>query len=242
MNAPSPPAGPQGMNPSTRVAPSLSARMRSPASWVPHQPGLPGGTGMGGGGVCPASCEVRREGDGAGADGWGWRGGGEGGQRRRGAQGLRGRPGLAARAALRRRRCPRHKRRRPCPGSYRAAPPRSLAGSGLGPGGELARWRGPDPLSPASGQQPTPRRRSLGPPCLPGGSRPPPAPGRPAPPPSPPPDDSLRTRRVTSLAPLPPPHTHTLRRRPLSPGCAGAVARRPCHFGRLQAFCAADVP
>lgn len=25
----------------------------------------------------------------------------------------------------------------------RAAPPRSLAGSGLGPGGELARWRGP---------------------------------------------------------------------------------------------------
>ena len=42
----------------------------------------------------------------------------------------------------------------------------------------------PGPLSPASGQQPTPRRRSLGPPCLPCGSRPPPAPYPPVPPPS----------------------------------------------------------
>lgn len=42
----------------------------------------------------------------------------------------------------------------------------------MGPGGELARWRGPNPLSPASGQQPTPRRRSPGPPCLLRGPRP----------------------------------------------------------------------
>lgn len=49
----------------------------------------------------------------------------------------------------------------------------------MGPGGELARWRGPNPLSPASGQQPTPRRRSPGPPCLPRGPRPRPAPGPP---------------------------------------------------------------
>ena len=93
-----------------------------------------------------------------------------------GRRGLRGRRGLAARAALRRGTLQPRTLRAPGPGSYRAAPPRLLAGSGLGPGGELARWRGPNPLSPASGQQPTPRRRSPGPPSLPRGPRPQPAP------------------------------------------------------------------
>lgn len=64
----------------------------------------------------------------------------------------------------------------------------------------------PGPLSPASGQQPTPRRRSLGPPCLPCGSRPPPAPY----PPAPPPFYSPRMCRDRRLPGLP------LRRRQLS--------------------------
>lgn len=112
-------------------------------------------------------------GDGAGARQAGGPGGDGAGASRRG---LRGRRGLAARAALKRGTLPPRTLRAPGPGSYRAAPPRLLAGSVLGPGGELARWRGPNPLSPASGQQPTPRRRSPGPPSLPRGPRPQPAP------------------------------------------------------------------
>ena len=92
----------------------------------------------------------------------------------------------------------------------------------MGPGGELARWRGPNPLSPASGQQPTPRRRSPGPPCLLRGPRPRPAPG----PPHTAPDNCagalrLRPRPVAAQAPTAPPTPFTSLR---SLGGAGALS------------------
>lgn len=68
----------------------------------------------------------------------------------------------------------------------------------------------PGPLSPASGQQPTPQRHSFGPPCLPYGSRPPPAPYPPLTVQAPPPFYSLRKRCDRRLPGLP------LRRRQLS--------------------------
>lgn len=176
------------------------------------------------GGFCEVSCEVRPgrrqrrrwiAGDG---------GGGKGGTAQaRGRQGLQGRPGLAARAALRRRTCPRHKRRRPFPGSYRAAPPRSLAGSGLRPGGELARWRGPGPLSPASGSsQPTAPlpRPALSPLRLPPSARPLSTPGRPSTAPTTPRARALPFASVALHCAGASGHAHLLH--------VGRAARAPC--------------
>lgn len=158
-------------NASTRVAPSLSAGRRPPApsqlgttpAWVPRVVGR-------------ASCEVR-----------------PGGRRRRrgmpghggvtrgdsagaGPPGSAGPPGPGRAGGAEETNVPAAQAEKPLPRLL----PRGTA--------SLARWlragagrrarpvARPGPLSPASGQQPTPRRRSLGPPCLAYGSRPPPSP------------------------------------------------------------------
>lgn len=96
----------------------------------------------------------------------------------------------------------------PWPGSYRAAPPRSLAGSGLGPGGELA-CPVARPGSVESGLRaaanptaPLPRP-ALSPLRLPPSARPLSTPGRAVPPPR---YYSPRTRRVRRLPPFPANH------------------------------------
>lgn len=93
----------------------------------------------------------------------------------------------------------------PWPGSYRAAPPRSLAGSGLGPGGELA-CPVARPGSVESGLRaaanptaPLPRP-ALSPLRLPPSARPLSTPGRAVPPPA-------TTPRARAVSAASPPHS-----------------------------------